>query len=438
MALITWAHHPRGKHVNRVAREAGHRVARSAYRAARRTPMPRGVRDGLRDRLTWQPELLLVPPEQLLLGGQNKLSPADFAREIQDPAWPSRRVVDGPHAQLLRLARERDLTDVEILGTTYADLARACISLSGQFFTATDSAGIVRVARAYLARAEQGTPVEAGAALGAHHSAPGRPVEVAPVRDSSCYQVIDGHHRVAAAAVRGLPEIPVRVNRWSTDTPLQELLRRMSWIGGDPMLYQPVDAPELADWPVVRGCQDRLEAMLAFLAERGMGADGSYLDVASCYGWFVAHMGEAGLRASGVERDPLARDLGRLAYGLDPDQVTTGEAIDFLRSAGRTWDVVSCFSLLHHFALGRGTTDAIGLLEALDAVTGQVLFVDTGQAHEEWFRASLPEWDTTFVRRFLRQHTTFDRVVDLGPDRDDRPPFSGNYGRHLFACVRES
>ncbi len=127
-----------------------------------------------------------------------------------------------------------------------------------------------------------------------------------------------------------------------------------------------------------------------------------------------------------------------MVHGISPERITTGEAIAFLEHAGRSWGVVSCFSLLHHFALGRGTTDAVGLVQALDRATERVLFIDTGQSHEKWFRDSLPEWDTTFVQRFLRQHTSFDRIVDLGPDRDDRPPFSGNYGRHLFACVRES
>jgi hypothetical protein len=27
-------------------------------------------------------------------------------------------------------------------------------------------------------------------------------------------------------------------------------------------------------------------------------------------------------------------------------------------------------------------------------------------------------------------------VIDLGPDQDDVPPYEENYGRHLFACIR--
>ena len=438
MAQITWAHRPRGRQLQRAAREAGHRVAQGTYRAARRTPMPRSLRTELRSRLTWQSGLVTVPLAQILMGRQNKVPAIEFGHRIGDPLWSSRRVIDGPHADLLRRERHGPLTDVEILGTSYADLARSCIQLAGQFFTATDSAGIVRVARDFIARSS-GSLLDADVApIGGHHTPPGRPIEVAPVRDSSCYQVIDGHHRVAAAAVAGQTEIPVRLNRWAVDTGLQELLRSMSWIGGDPMLYQPLEAPEVADWPVVRGCEDRLALMLDFLADRGLDAAGSsYLDVASCYGWFVARMGEQGFAATGLERDPLAPLLGEVALGVPADRITTGEAIDFLRLPRASSDVVSCFSLLHHFVLGRGSTDGAGLLKALDGATRKVLFLDTGQAHEEWFRTSLPEWEAEHIRRFLREHTTFDRIVDLGPDQDDKAPYSGNYGRHLFACVRE-
>ena len=115
----------------------------------------------------------------------------------------------------------------------------------------------------------------------------------------------------------------------------------------------------------------------------------------------------------------------------------TGDAVEFLRGDTGPYDVVSCFSLLHHFALGRGSVDEVALFRLLDRATGRVLFLDTGQAHEAWFRKSLPEWNADYVREFLEQYGTFDRVIDLGPDQDAVPPYEDNYGRHLFACVRD-
>jgi hypothetical protein len=91
---------------------------------------------------------------------------------------------------------------------------------------------------------------------------------------------------------------------------------------------------------------------------------------------------------------------------------------------------------LHHFVLGRGSVGHEELLRLLDRVTGRVLFLDTGQEHEEWFRESLAGWDADSIRRTLLENTSFDEVVDLGPDLDAVPPHERNYGRRLFACVR--
>lgn len=430
MALAVINHHPTLRKARRAVRGRAHRAAAAGQALARRTPMPPALRTGLRERLSWQRDLRRVPIESLLLGGQNRLDAGDFATAVGDPWWASTRVVDGPHADLLRSARDRSLTDDDILGSGYAAMARAAIAASGQYFSATDDSGILTVARAFIADDPAPAPV-------AHTSAPGTPVEVSPVSDSDCYQVIDGHHRVARAALAGADTVEVRVKRLPVRTPLQQLLGAMSWMGGEPELYQPVEAPEVGTWPRVRRCVDRRDAMLGVIDDLGL-RDGSYLDVASCHGWFVAAMRDAGLAAEGVEQDPLAPRLGALVHDLKPGAVHTSEAVTFLRAADRTWDVVSCFSLLHHFVLGRSEDSAEDLVRALDRAADRVLFLDTGQDHEAWFAESLAGWDAERVRDFLATHTTFDEFIDLGPDQDDRAPYAGNYGRHLFACVRHA
>jgi hypothetical protein len=244
---------------------------------------------------------------------------------------------------------------------------------------------------------------------------------------------------VARAAVDGRDSVDVAVKRFAVTTPLQDLLNRMSWLEGDRKLYQPLDAPELAQsWPVVRRCTDRLEKMVSFLAERDLlpPATTSYLDIASFYGWFVGQMAEQGYQAEGIERDPLAPLVGEAAYGVERSRIRVGDCEPLLLTAARRWDVVSCFSLLHHFVLGRGSIGHEELLRRIDAVTGRVLFLDTGQEHEAWFRESLTGWDAERIRQTLLENTTFDEVVDLGPDADAVPPHEHNYGRHLFACIR--
>lgn len=388
-------------------------------------------------RLTrWHPGLRDVPVGHLLLGGQNGMSASRFASALGDPLWPSRAVAAGPHAALLAQAREAEPTDQQILASAYARMARACIRHTGRYFGAVDDAGIVAQARGFLRSALDGGDAEQP--TGELHSPSGQPILVVPVEDSHCYQVVDGHHRVASAAAAGAATVPVRVRRGAVTTPLQDLLRKMSWLHGGRELYQPVPSAELdGHWPTVRCCTDRLEAMDAFLRrELGGTLSGTYLDVASCYGWFVAQMGTLGFDAEGMERDPLGATIGRLVYGLDPARIRTGDAVGLLRSTRETWDVVSCFSLLHHFVLGRGSCDAVELVRLLDRATGRVLFLDTGQEHERWFRSSLRGWNPSHIREFLLANTTFDRVLDLGPDRDAVGRYADNYGRHLFACVR--
>jgi len=391
-------------------------------KALRRAPLP--LRVAASKVLLRRPWSLTVPVDKLLLGAQNagRYSAADFAAATGDLMWASTPVADGPHVALLRLAAERELTDTEILDSPYGAMALAAVQHQGGYFGATDAVGVVGVARAFIA----------GGIAGSGHSKPGDPVLVAPIKWSDRYQVLDGHHRIARAIVNGERSVRVTAKWLPVTTPLQDMLATMSWLDGDRQLYQPLPSPELT-WPTVRRCTDRLDKMVKFL---GTDAGGSYLDVASCYGWFVSQFHQRGYEAAGMERDPLAVPLGQAAYGLPDGVIQVGDCVELLRSAGRQWDVVSCFSLLHHFVLGRGSVNEVELIKLLDSVTGKVLFFDTGQDHEDWFSTSLRGWDTERVASFLREHTTFDEIIDLGPDEDAVPPHERNYGRHLFACVR--
>ena len=414
------------KYAKRVLRRLGLVPRPGLYlRAAdvwRALPIPATVTRVLSSVLLRRPWHITVPIDRLLLGAPTDgWTPQQFAEKTGDLLWPSTRLVDGPHVDLLRHA---DATDEGILGSWYGRMARRCIDARGSYLGATDDKGIVAVARAFIDSARIPDPGGLDSTL------------VAPISGSDCYQVMEGHHHLACAAARGEASARVLARWLPVTTPLQDLLLRMSWLEGTRELYQPVDAPELGrGWTTVRGCTDRLEKMQAFLRERDI--RGSYLDVASCYGWFVAAMGSAGFDACGMEYDPLAVPLGKAVYHLRDGQVVTGDAVELLATSDRTWDVVSCFSLLHHFVIGRKSISPEQLLERLDKVTQRVLFFDMGQEHEQWLRKSMPGWHAAFIAEFLQRSTTFDRIIDLGPDDDARPPYAANYGRHLFACVRE-
>ena len=183
----------------------------------------------------------------------------------------------------------------------------------------------------------------------------------------------------------------------------------------------------------------RLEMMTSYLERAGLTAasgDLSYLDVGSCYGWFVSEMSKRGFDAKGIEMDKLALELGPLVYGIDVAQVSVGDCITLLGDQARTADVVSCFSVLHHFVMGRGTSSAPDLMARLAERTSKVLFLDTGQAHESWFRWTLPEWSPDYIASWILAHSDFTRVEAIGVDEDGSGVFRGKFGRTLFACTR--
>lgn len=307
--------------------------------AGRSLPIPAAARVAVSTAVLRRPWKVRVRFDQLLVGAQGGWTAREFAERTDDLLWPSTPFLEGPHVGLLRLADEvPELSDEQILDSPYGRLGMRCIKAGGNYFGGTDEAGVVAAARAFIARYRGEEPP--GGTRRPQQSGPQDPVLVAPVRGSDQYQILDGHHRLAIAAMSGADGASVVAKWLPVTTPLQDLLLRMSWLDGTRELYQPIDAPELrSGWTTVRQCTDRLAKMDAFLGERGI-TGGRYLDVASCYGWFVARMGERGFDAEGVERDPLAVPLGRAVYGLPDGVVSTGDCVDFLRGhdpARWTW-----------------------------------------------------------------------------------------------------
>jgi hypothetical protein len=121
---------------------------------------------------------------------------------------------------------------------------------------------------------------------------------------------------------------------------------------------------------------------------------------------------------------------------LRPEQLVESDFQAFSDNCGRKLDVVLFLSVLHYFPLKRAAGAPEEMLKKVDAITGSVLFFDTGQSHEEWWRNSLPEWNDDFIIRFIKQNTSFTHVLPLGRDSDNVGPYSDNYARTLFACIR--
>jgi hypothetical protein len=364
-----------------------------------------------------------------LIGGRNNLTGSQYAALTGDRRRPSRLIMESAAVELLQMDTVSRLGTVDLRASRYVQEALECVALTGHYFGARTEAEVLEVAREFV----RGDHVDRRG-----RSATDEPIRVRRIAGSDCWQVVDGHHRLARAVVRGDLTAVAVADLGTTTTPIQDLAAQLAWTQGRRELYQPVEAPELErDWVLVRCCSDRLEMVMNFLGDLGLpGRGATSLDVGACYGWHVAALGAAGFDASGVELDPTAIELGEVAYGLPAGTVVRGEASQHLRDLRVPADVVTCFSVLHHFVLGAGSCSGEALLRLLDRSTGTVLFLDTGQAGEEWFRELLPAWTPDFIADWLRANSTFANVVPLGVDSDSVGSFTGNYGRTLFACTR--
>jgi SAM-dependent methyltransferase len=377
-----------------------------------------------------------LPLAKLLMGGEHRRAAANYARLTGDLMRPSTPVGRSPHAEFLREYREvgEDLLRPERFALTrYWRNARACIDLFGQYFTATTIDGVLERATAFAHALKNGDTAFSSAG----GTAFGVPVKVSRIKYSDCFEVVDGNHRLALATARGAESYPCAILPVDPAlTPVQQMVMESSWTNEQCLLYQPLGLPEVEGWTTVRRCTDRMALIDAYLERHGPWT-GSYLDIGCSYGWFVKQMAKRGYDAAGVDRDVSAMAVGQLAYGMDSSAFMTDDLANFLHRPNRQYDIVSCFSVLHHYALGKGQMPAEAFIRKLDSMTGSVLFLDTGENHERWFRDSLKDWDADFIARWLRENTTFTSVQMLGADQDGQGRYHGQYGRHLFACRRD-
>lgn len=376
-----------------------------------------------------------LPIDRLLLGGENGWKAAAYAHHSKDPLRPSTPITQSPHVNLLRsYVKEGDalLEMSRFYETDYFRNAEKCLDLQGKYFSATDEQGILRRAKKFIGMLRN----EGFSEHNDSETPLGKPVSVYRIKFSDCFEIADGHHRLALAAFQGRNTFRCLIKPSEQMlTPIQRMLLDSCHMVGKRELYQPLAFPEVALWPVARGCKDRFEMMLTALSEMGI-KQGTYLDLCSSYGWFVAEMAKRGFDARGVDTDLPAASVGELAYNIDPTKIATSEVVAYLQTHKPRFDIVSCLSIAHHFVLRRNSVSAEEFIRLVDAATGSVLFFDTGEFHEERFRESLKEWTPSYIERWLRANTSFSTIKMLGTDQDGSGVFRGNYGRHLFACCR--
>lgn len=391
--------------------------------------------------LWWALQTRNIPFDRILCGGEHGMNGIQFAFHSGDMTRTSTPFDSSPHVEFLRdylrLGETIFITE-NLESTAYYRNAARCLQLFGRYFSATREEHIVVLARNFVSNFNQ-NPISEKLSSSTTYSKYNSTPEVFPIKFSDSFQVKDGNHRLAIARVKGADSHLVRVNNSPQLTSLQQLLLNVSWNVNQRDLYQPISSPELGrEWKLVRRCTDRLNLMVKFLNDHRLDKkqQKSYLDVACNYGWFVKSMKEHGYDAYGLEVDKACRMIGKVFYNLDEAQLHASEAMNFFADNARTYDVVSCFSLAHHFALRDNESGLLSLITALDRATDKILFFEMGDEGEEWFTEKLKGWNPLSIEKWLRENTSFSQIFSLGTDQDRIKPFEKNYRRTLFACIK--
>lgn len=400
------------------------------------------LRNFLLYRIVYRHRSMLVPVGAILIGQQSGYPLKEWVEKTGEYERVSLPIDRSPYAVFLR----NILTDRKRLGDEgflrrhkYFRMAKIAIRHAGHFMGARSDDEIFRVMRDYfdfyLQTAGEKNRVFSPL-TGRGHSLPETPIILSKIKYSDSYEVVDGHHRIAAAAVLGREMIRATIAGERTSY-LQDLVLSGRQTHGDRELYQPLPQPEVKDWPLVRLCRDRWEMMMDFFRRADIEPAGlTLLDCSCSYGWFLQAFKRSGMTVLGIDRDPVPVRIGRIAYALTEAEITEENLVNFLERERGTYDIVLFLSILHHFALGREKGEVSEILRRLDAVTGRVLFLDTGQNHEKWWRDTLPQWDDAFISHTILSNTSFRQVVKLGEDRDNRGSYEHQYRRSLFACLR--
>lgn len=383
-----------------------------------------------------------IPIGLILVGYQAGYSLKEWLKKTGEFERLSLPVTNSPYVLFLRdvLTDKNRLGDEHFLRShPYFQMAEVAVKYTGHFMGAQTEKEIFQVMREFFASSHaagrgkvEGTPLLSARG----HSLPHTPIILKKIKYSENYEIIDGHHRIAAAAVRGEDHVRALVTGEKT-TYLQDLVLSGRQTHGDRELYQPLPQPEVNNWPLVRRCRDRFEMMLELLRQRGIETNGlTLLDCSCSYGWFLREFKRKGVTVLGIDRDPISVQIGRLALSLSPKDIIEADLVSCLTSCSDSFDIVLFLSILHHFALGQEKGNVGQILRQLDRIAKRVLFIDTGQNHEQWWSNTLPEWDDAYIVSVIRQHTSFTDIVKLGEDRDNIGPYQNQYQRSLFACLR--
>ena len=270
------------------------------------------------------------------------------------------------------------------------------------------------------------------------HSAPDDPVVMHKIFASDCYEIEDGHHRTAISYVLGKNKMTALIVG-ERKTYLQELLLRTQ-ANKDIVLHQPVDKLEVAGWAVREGCEERMALMAAFLTGTSLELESqitTVLDLECGYGWFLQEFCKMGFDVTGISRNQTAMEIGRIAYGLNDDQLLQEEMSAFLDKPNQNYDLVLFLNALGCiFSKGISEGEEKGMFQKIDKLTGKILILGSGQGSDTCSSQNNFGYDCEHLKSLILENTSFNQIVILGKETAKPGRCSDKNTEILLACIR--
>jgi SAM-dependent methyltransferase len=197
--------------------------------------------------------------------------------------------------------------------------------------------------------------------------------------------------------------------------------------------YQPIWIGKRNNKRTVRECEDRWIIVEETLTATNAG---NLLDLGCAEGYFVRQTAETGRIAIGVDRDHNRLGLIEPARMFDRSKGSgfiLGDIEPDLLKKLPKFDVVICFSVMHHILRQNSLEHAREVLAGIAAITNKAFLFDMGQSNETsttWAEKipSMGDDPEGWIRDFLR--VSFREVETVGKTDAFRDPIA----RFVFRC----
>lgn len=384
-----------------------------------------------------------VEIEKILVGQQSGTPLDDWVELTNEFNRVSMSLVDSPYVNFLKAVDcdETILNDYNRLSvTSYYKMSEIVINEHGNYFGAKNSEELEIVMNDYYKFYKNYISNNNGDGHEFYsqdcHSKTDEPIMLNKIKQSDCYEVVDGHHRLAIKYLKGEKKIRALIVN-EKHSYLQKIILAGRQTHGDCELYQPINRNEVKNWRVVRKCSDRFQLIDNFLKQNFLYNQlESLVDISCSYGWFANEFKKKGFKVLGVDNDQKVLKIGKIVFGLEDEELFREDAYDFLLTNEKKYDVVLFLSIFHHYAIKKEKGEISVILKKLDKMTNKILIFDTGQSHEKWFSEKLTDWNDDYIIKLVKRHTNFKEFIKLGVDTDNVGLYKDQYRRSLFVFVK--